>query len=325
MRHSGGGGYSAPRLAIRLAALALCVACWQCSKPLTPSPGGPSNPTGPTSPDPSIPIPGPVVFAGAGDIAIEGGNSEATAKLLDTIGGDVFALGDIAYPNGTREDFRGPFDRTWGRHVGRMHPAPGNHEYNTPGAAGYFGYFGGIAGPPGLGYYSFNLGAWHVISLNSNAQERGSGVDVSPNSPQGQWLQADLNLHPAKCTLAFWHHPLFSSGQNRPSPWMRELFRVLWNANADVVLTGHDHLYERFGPQTADGAPDPVRGIRQFVVGTGGVPANYQFVTSQPNSEQRIRMENGVLKLTLLADSYQWEFITTPNGSVRDSGQATCH
>jgi hypothetical protein len=326
MLHSAGGEYSASRLATRVAALALCVACSQCSKPLSPSPGGPSpNPTGPTSPNPNAPTPGPVVFSGAGDIAMDGGNSEATAKLLDTIGGDVFTLGDDAYPNGSMENFRGAFDHTWGRHVGRMHPAPGNHEYTTLGASGYFGYFGAFAGPPGLGYYSFDLGAWHIISLNSNANEAGSGVDVSPNSPQGQWLQADLASHPARCTLAYWHHPLFSSGQNRNSPWMRDFYRMLWNANADLVLSGHDHLYERFAPQTSDGAPDPVRGIREFVVGTGGVPANYQFVSSQPNSEQRIRMENGVLKLTLLADSYQWEFITAPSGSIRDSGQAACH
>jgi calcineurin-like phosphoesterase family protein len=325
MLHPAGSEYPASRLAIRVAALALCVACWQCSKPLTPSPGGPSNPTGPTSPDPTVPTPGPAVFSGAGDIAIDGGNSDATAKLLDTIGGDVFTLGDIAYPNGSPENFRGAFDHTWGRHVGRMHPAPGNHEYATPGASGYFGYFGVAAGPPGRGYYSFNLGAWHIISLNSNVNEPGSGVDAGPNSPQGQWLQADLSLSRAKCTLAYWHHPLFSSGQNRSSPWMRELYRILWTANADVVLSGHDHLYERFAPQTADGAPDPDRGIREFVVGTGGVPANYQFVSSQPNSERQIRMSNGVLKLTLLADSYQWEFITTPNGAIADSGTGRCH
>jgi hypothetical protein len=155
--------------------------------------------------------------------------------------------------------------------------------------------------------------------------EPGSGVDTRPNSPQGQWLQADLAAHPAKCTLAYWHHPLFSSGQNGDNVWMREFFRLLWNANADVVLAGHDHLYERFAPQDADGRNDQARGIREFVVGTGGVPPVYQFMSTKPNSEKQIRLMNGVLKLTLLADTYQYEFITTPNGAITDSGFGSCH
>jgi len=264
-----------------------------------------------------------VVFVGAGDIAIEPGQSESTARLFDTIGGDIFTLGDNAYPNGSRENFRGPFDRTWGRYLGRMHPAPGNHEYMTAGAMPYFEYFGESAGPFGLGYYSFNLGAWHVISLNSNYE---FGVAVDPGSPQAVWLQADVNdsRNSRKCTLAYWHHPLFSSGQNGDYVKMRALFNILYDANADVVLSGHDHLYERFAPQTGDGRNDPARGIREFVVGTGGVPL-YNFMTTKANSEQRIRDAWGVLKLTLLADSYQWEFVTTPNGAVRDSGTGTCH
>jgi hypothetical protein len=214
------------------------------------------------------------------------------------------------------------FDRTWGRFRGRIHPAPGNHEYNTPGASAYFQYFGEDAGPPGRGYYSYEVGAWHVISLNSNFE---FGIAVDANSAQAAWLQADLSTHPSKCTLAYWHHPLFSSGQNRSYPRMATLYRILYEANADVVLSAHDHLYERFGPQTAEGAPDPARGIREFVVGTGGVPANYQFVTSLPNSEKKMSGQNGVLKLILLAESFQWEFITAPSGTVADSGQAGCH
>jgi hypothetical protein len=205
-----------------------------------------------------------------------------------------------------------------------MHPSPGNHEYMTPGASGYFGYFGEAAGPSGRGYYSFDLGAWHLISLNSN-YEPPANVGVDAGSPQGVWLQGDLASHSNKCVLAYWHHPLFSSGQNGDYRGMRAIFDILYNANADVVLNGHDHLYERFAPQAGDGRPDPARGIRQFIVGTGGVNADYRFVTSKPNSEQKINLQNGVLKLTLLADSYQWEFVTAPSGAVADSGTGQCH
>jgi hypothetical protein len=311
------------RVLTRIAAFVVCIACTQCSKSVTaPSPGGsPSSGPPGSSPNPTLPVPGPVVFVGAGDIAIEPGQSESTAKLFDTIGGDIFTLGDNAYPNGSRENFRGPFDRTWGRYLGRIHPAPGNHEYNSSGATPYFEYFGESAGPFGRGYYQFNLGSWHLISLNSNYE---FGVGVDAGSPQATWLQGDLNdYRDRKCTLAYWHHPLFSSGQNGDYPRMRTLFSMLYDANVDVVLTGHDHLYERFAPQTADGRGDPARGIREFVVGTGGVPL-YQFMTTKPNSERRINNAWGVLKLTLLADSYQWEFVTT-GGTVADSGTGQCH
>lgn len=313
-----------PHVATRIAALVVCVVCTQCSKSPT-SPGGLGSPTIPgPSPTPTLPTPGPEVFVGAGDIAVNDGKAGETAKLLDQIGGVVFTLGDNAYPNGSRENYRNAYDRTWGRFVGRTWPAPGNHEYNTPGAAPYFEYFGENAGTPGLGYYSRDLGAWHIISLNSNAMEPGSGVDVSPNGMQGRWLQDDLAASKAKCTLAYWHHPLFTSGKNNESGWMRDFFRILWNANAELVLTGHDHLYERFAPQDADGRNDPARGIREFVVGTGGVPF-YPFVTTRANSEVRIRDYWGVLKLTLLADSYQWDFVTAPNGAIQDHGAGTCH
>jgi hypothetical protein len=315
---------SRSRVVTRVAALLVCVVCTQCSKSVTePSPGGPSSGPPGSSPNPTLPTPGPVVFVGAGDIAIEPGQSESTARLFDTIGGDIFTLGDNAYPNGSRENFRGPFDRTCGRYLGRIHPSPGNHEYMSAGAMPYFEYFGESAGPFGQGFYSYNLGGWHLISLNSNYD---FGVGVDPGSPQAVWLQGDLNdpRNIRKCTLAYWHHPLFSSGQNGDYPRMRALFNILYDANADVVLSGHDHLYERFAPQTGDGRNDPARGIREFVVGTGGVPL-YNFMTTKANSEQRIRDAWGVLKLTLLADSYQWEFVTTPNGTVRDSGTGTCH
>ena len=305
-----------------LSAVAISVLFAQCNKsPTAPSPGGPSPIPGP-SPQPPLPqAPGPAIFVGAGDIAIASGHDDATARLIQGIGGDVFTLGDDAYPNGSPENFR-VFDRTWGQFAGRLHPAPGNHEYMTAGASGYFGYFGEAAGSPGLGYYQFDLGAWHIVSLNSNYE---FGVGVGAGSPQAAWLQADLAAHSKKCTLAYWHHPLFSSGQNGDYQGMRDLFQILYNAGAEIVLNGHDHLYERFGPQTPDGRGDSARGIREFIVGTGGVNPDYRFVTTKPNSEQRITGQNGVLKLTLMADSYQWDFVTAPNGSTADSGSGTCH
>lgn len=307
-----------------LVTVAACVFCLECGRaPTQPSPGTPPPVPGP-SPTPTVPSPGPAVFAGAGDIAIEGGHDADTARLLEQIGGDVFTLGDNAYPNGSAENFQ-VFDRTWGRFKGpRMHPAPGNHEYNTPAAASYFQYFGDqIAGPSGRGYYSFDLGSWHILSLNSNFD---FGVGVDAGSAQAAFVQGDLAAHASsKCTLAYWHHPLYSSGRGGDNLRMRPIFQLLYDNNADVVLAGHDHTYERFGPQAPDGRPDPSRGIRMFNVGTGGVPL-YEFHTTKANSEQRIADSWGVLKLTLLAESYQWEYVTTANGgAVRDSGAGQCH
>jgi 3',5'-cyclic AMP phosphodiesterase CpdA len=258
----------------------------------------------------------PEVFVGAGDIGLcsGGGNPAATARLLDAIAGTVFTAGDNVYPSGTAQEFRECYDPTWGRHKGRTRPVPGNHEYETGGAAPYFEYFGTNAGPPGLGYYSFELGNWHAIALNSN-------IPVGAGSAQGAWLRADLASSRARCTIAYWHHPLFSSGQNGNQSQMRDFWRLLYDADADIVLSGHDHLYERFTPQQQDGFPDPTRGIRQFTVGTGGALLS-PIVTVRPNSEVRISAL-GVLRLTLNADSYQWSFI--PVSGPGDSGTGTCH
>ena len=320
---------SSSRSASRIAALLVCVAYMQCSKSPTGPTSGNTNPSpGPTptvpgpSPVPTVPTPGPEVFVGAGDIALctpSDGTQDATSRLLDTIGGTVFTLGDNAYPNGSTSNFSDCYQKSWGRHRGRTFPSPGNHEYVTPGAAPYYQYFGGNAGPSGLGYYSYDLGSWHIVSLNSNAE---AGVGVGPGSPQMSWLQADLSANKAKCVLAYWHHPLFSSGQNGDNPFMQPIFTLLYDTGADVVLTGHDHLYERFAPQRGDGVNDPARGIREFVVGTGGVPL-YRFTAVKPNSEVRINDTTGLLKMTLLADSYQWEFVTP--GGTRDNGTAACH
>jgi len=197
-----------------------------------------------------------------------------------------------------------------------MHPAPGNHEYETPDAAGYFAYFGAIAGKPGEGFYSYDYGAWHIIVINSS-------IDVSATGPQIQWLRGDLAAHPALCTLAYFHYPLFSSG-NYATPEMKATWDALYAAGADVVISGHDHIYERFAPQTPAGVPDPARGIRQFTVGTGG-RSHLPIVAVAPNSEVRDNKTFGVLKLTLHATSYDWVFVPVTGGKFTDSGSSTCH
>jgi calcineurin-like phosphoesterase family protein len=252
----------------------------------------------------------------AGDIALCGATSaEATAKLFDRLPGTVFALGDNVYPAGTSENYTKCYAPSWGRHRDRTRPAPGNHEYDVTGAAPYFAYFGAAAGPAGLGYYSFNLGAWHILSLNSN-------VVAQPGSPQYEWARNDLDANASVCTLAYWHHPLFSSGGNGNNDQMREIWRLLDAHRAEVVLVGHDHDYERFAPQNADGVATST-GVREFVVGTGG--ANLRPVgVVQPNSEIRENQTWGVLKLTLRSAMYNWEFVPIDGQSFHDFGTTAC-
>jgi acid phosphatase type 7 len=244
-------------------------------------------------------------------------NSLQTSQLLDSIGGLIFTLGDNAYFQGTRQQYRDCYDTTWGRHKGRTFPVPGNHEYESPGAGPYFEYFGEMAGGPlGDGYYSFEVGDWHAVALNSN-------VAVGPTSPQAAWLRSDLAASRARCTIAYWHHPLFSSGHNGDTQSMRELWRILYDARTEIVLSAHEHMYERFGPQDPDGRADPARGIRQFVVGTGGAFLS-QPVSLRANSEIRIS-SFGVLKLTLSSDRYQWEFLPVAGAGATDGGSGVCH
>jgi hypothetical protein len=228
----------------------------------------------------------------------------------------VFAAGDLAYFNGSAANFRDCYDPTWGRHRARTRPVPGNHEYESPGAAPYFQYFGASAGPPGLGYYSYRAGAWQVLALNSE-------VDVRAGSAQLEWVRSELAGNPGRCALAYFHRPLFTSGPNRPNGDMRDLWRVLYELNVDVVINGHDHLYERFAPQDPDGRADPVRGIREFVVGTGGAHL-YSFIGVSPHSEMQASAY-GVLMLTLANESYQWEFVPAEAVPFRDSGSGACH
>jgi len=239
---------------------------------------------------------------------------EATAKLLDGINGIVFTAGDNAYFQGTVQQFRDCYDPSWGRHKWRTRPAPGNHEYESPGAAPYFAYFGSSAGPAGLGYYSFEAADWHVVSLNSN-------VPMGPGSAQLSWLKDDLTARRAPCMAAIFHHPLFTVGPNGSTPETRELWRVMYDAGVDIVINGHDHLYQRFSPQNPDGLSDQQRGIREFVVGTGGAEL-YKFSRSQPNIETFVSIF-GVLNLTLRPGSYDWQFLAI-DGSIPDSGHDIC-
>jgi len=237
--------------------------------------------------------------------------------MLDHISGTVFTTGDNAYPNGSAEEFANCYDTSWGRHKDRTYPSPGNHDYHTPDAAGYFEYFGSRAGEPGKGYYSYDLGTWHIIALNSN-------IPVEAGSPQDQWLREDLASHPTVCTLAYWHYPRFSSGTVHGSDEsMQPLWEALYEYGADVVLVGHEHNYERFAPQDPQGNADPERGIRQFVIGSGG-RSHYTFGPPIANSEVRNSDTTGLLKLTLHATSYSWEFIPEPGKTFTDFGDAPC-
>ena len=268
----------------------------------------------------AAPPSGSVMMIGAGDISDCNNNSdEATAKLLDAnLNGIVFVLGDNAYEIGSTTEFNTCYNPTWGRHKGRTMPAVGNHEYGTTNAAGYFGYFGFAAGDPAKGYYSYDTGDWHVVVLNSR-------TGGTPSSTQLDWLRADLTSSTKSCTLAYWHHPRFSSGfEHGNNVAMQPFWDLLYEFNADVVLNGHDHDYERFAPQTPTGVADSQRGIREFVVGTGG-RALYSLGTLKANSEVYNSNTFGVLKLTLSPGGYSWQFIPVAGQTFTDSGSGSCH
>jgi acid phosphatase type 7 len=278
------------------------------------------------------------VVAAAGDIACDPRSrflgtkhscrDRQTADVLaDTDLTALLTLGDNQYEDGRLEAFRAVYDHSWGRFKHVTRPAVGNHEYLTPDATGHFDYFNGVgrhSGPAGdrdKGYYSFDIGAWHVIALNSVCDQIGG---CHAGSPQERWLRADLASHPAGCTLAYWHHPRFSSGQQSSSTRFIPFWTALYEAGADVVLAGHAHDYERFAPLTPEGVLDPLRGIREFVVGTGG-KSHYDFKTSQPHSEAADAITAGVLQLTLRAQGYEWRFTPEAGGRFSDAGSAACH
>jgi hypothetical protein len=277
----------------------------------------------------------PVVMA-AGDIACDpdngsfnGGNGTSSAcrqkvvsdLIVDATPSAVVTLGDNQYENGAYDKYLASFDPSWGRFKGLIRPVPGNHEYNTPNGAGYYEYFGTAAANPAKGWYSYDVGAWHLIALNSNcASVGGCGV----GSAQEQWLRSDLASHANVCVLAYWHHPRFSSGDHGSDTAYDAFWQALYQAGADLILVGHDHDYERFAPLAPSGTVDAAKGIRQFVVGTGGKTHN-EFGTLKTGSEARDSSTFGVLKLTLHAGSYDWQFLPEPGRSFTDSGSGACH
>ena len=230
------------------------------------------------------------------------------------------ALGDTQYERGVFSDYMASFEPSWGTFKSLIRPAPGNHEYYTPGAAGYFDYFGSAAGDRRRGYYSFNVGSWHLIALNTNC----SDVGCWAGSPQEQWLRADLAANSARCTLAFGHHPRYSSGMHSDNWDIAPLFQALYDYDADVMLSGHDHDYERLAPSNPNDGGDPARGIRQFVVGTGGSHLR-DFGRIDSQSEARSSDTFGVLTLTLRAGAYDWRFLPEAGRTFSDSGSADCH
>jgi acid phosphatase type 7 len=285
------------------------------------------------------------VIAAAGDIACDPDNSSfnggagtsnscrqkyTSDLLVNSNLAAVLPLGDNQYYCGGYQAFLQSYDLSWGKVKAITHPVVGNHEYLTSGgtgctsanggAAGHFSYFGAAAGQPGQGYYSYDIGAWHLIALNSNCGDAGG---CSSSSPQGQWLEADLTAHSNMCVLAYWHIPLFSSGGRAASNTL-SFWQALYNHNADLILAGHDHIYERFAPQTPSGTLDTARGIREFIVGSGG--ANHtSLATIFANSEVRNVDTFGILKLTLHPTSYDWQFVAEAGKTFTDSGTTLCH
>jgi acid phosphatase type 7 len=270
----------------------------------------PSNPShgaaASGSPQPEV-----EVLLAVGDIgSCDSQADDAVAELASRLGGTLALLGDTVYEQGTPQQYDRCFDPAWGRMRARFRPAVGNHEYLTDGAAGYFGYFGSAAGAAGEGWYSYQLGGWHVVVLNSNC----SIVSCGEGSPQMRWLTRDLAAHPSDCLLAYWHHPRWSSGRHGSTPSLDPFWMTLSAAGADVVLAGHDHTYERLR----------VGGVREFVVGTGG-RSIYPFEKPQlPQTEVRSDDAFGLLRLALAQDGYSWQFVALGRSGFTDTGSGSC-
>jgi hypothetical protein len=296
-----------------------------------------SAPEGTPVNGPVSPATGDPVVAAAGDIACDPGDPgfaggtatttacrmRATADLLAAINPTaVLSLGDNQYGSAERVAFEASYGPSWGRLKERTRPVPGNHEYGADGARGYFEYFGAAAGDPAKGYYSFDLGSWHLVALNSSCRAVGG---CQKGSPQERWLRADLQANKRLCTLAYWHHPRWSSGSEHGSdPTYAAFWQALYEAGAEVVLNGHDHNYERFGRQTPDGEIDTRAGIRQFVVGTGGASLR-DIAKAQPNSVTRNSDTFGVLMLQLHPADFDWTFVPEAGKTYHDRGTGQCH
>ena len=266
----------------------------------------------------------PAVLVGAGDIgSCLSDGDEATAKLLDRIPGTVFTLGDNAYVAGTAEQFQKCYEPYWGRHKDRTRPVIGNHDMRTDDGGPYYDYFGEAAGEKDKGWYSYELNGWQVVVLNSTCDL----VDCEDDSDQADWLREELESSDAKCTVAMWHHPLFTSGWKHGSdPRVKPFFQLLYDHGVELVLNGHNHHYERFAPQTPDGELDKAKGVRQFTVGTGGGGLNgFSKDNIAANSRARNADTFGVLKLSLYQDFYTWKFVSPTGSTFQDQGLDTCH
>jgi acid phosphatase type 7 len=264
-----------------------------------------------------------VTLVGAGDIAgCDFKADRKTARLLGRIQGTVFTLGDNVYPAGTRAQFRDCYGPTWGKYKKRTRPTAGDQDYATSGAKPYFDYFEWRAGKPSRGYYSYDRGTWHIVALNSNCIEVG-GCDW--RSAQGLWLRRDLAHHQAKCTLAYFQHPLYASGNGYDSPKVKPFWHTLYNHHAEVILNGDAHRYERFARITPSGKRSSARGIRQFIVGTGGAPGGSQKGPDEPRVQAKKVDAPGVLKLELGKGFYRWKFVPVVGRNYTDSGRARCH
>lgn len=278
-----------------------------------------------------------VVVAAAGDIACDpgdsnyhGGTGTSTAcRQLYTsnilVNGDfdaVFALGDLQYNSGSLDDFNEVYDPTWGRVKSITYPVLGNHEYGQSNASGYFQYFGSRAGPAGKGWYSFDLGSWHIVALNSDCDQIGG---CGTGSTQETWLRNDLAAHPAACTIAMWHHGRYSSGHDGDSTFMQPMWADLYRAGVEILLSGHSHDYERFAPQDDGGHLDNADGVRQFIVGTGGAFFTGLGTSFDDNSQAHQNTTYGVLQLTLRSGAYDWKFLPEAGKTYTDSGTTSCH
>ncbi len=287
---------------------------------ITPSPTATATPTlVPTATQ--TPTPTPAVLVGAGDISVCGNTGDQeTAALLAEIPGAIFTAGDNSNDYGRQVEYENCFGPTWGQFLDRIHPSPGNHDYENNGGKAYYSYFGAAAGERGKGWYSYDLGAWHIVALNTNCND----VSCWANSKQVQWLRQNLQSHPTQCSLAYYHIPRWSSGEAGSATWISAIFTALWDNGVDVVVSGHDHEYERIAPQDPDGNLDKEHGVRQFVVGTGGAFHRPFTANILPNSEVRIADTFGVIQFTLYEDHYDWAFLPVGGGPALDSGSEEC-
>jgi acid phosphatase type 7 len=277
----------------------------------------------------------PPSIAAAGDIACDpadrdynggaGRNGRCQQRavsdgLLSAGVSAVLPLGDEQYENGALAKFMASYHPTWGRLNPIVRPIPGNREYETPGASGYYAYFGAAAGDPAKGYYSYDLGSWHIVALNSNCEF----VACNAGSPQEQWLRADLAAHRTACTLLYWHHPRFAAGGAGQAEDTSALFNAAYAARAELVLVGHAHIYERYTPFSPTGVGEPGRGVRQIIVGTGGEEQS-RLAPPVPGVEVRSNTSLGYLRVTLRPTGYDWQFVPVAGGALNDRGSTACH